>query len=242
MKINIALWYYFKYKVSDIWYFYFIHVINIVIGKCPMQIKRKCDMTNETKTCPFCGEEIMVTAKKCKHCGEWLDKQDEKQKVQQTKVCPVCGETILASTAICEHCGEKFNNKETHSKLSDTKNFPDELKKFNWGAFLVTWIWGLGNNVRISLWSLLGLLAFIPAISIFIAIPIFAFQIWLGINGNKLAWGNNQWDSVEQFNTVQKKWAMWSAIITVGLPFIISFSIAFTQGFLEGYNKSLMGY
>ena len=29
---------------------------------------------DETKTCPYCGEEILATAKKCKHCGEWLDK------------------------------------------------------------------------------------------------------------------------------------------------------------------------
>lgn len=28
----------------------------------------------EKKTCPFCGEEIMITAQKCKHCGEWLNK------------------------------------------------------------------------------------------------------------------------------------------------------------------------
>lgn len=25
--------------------------------------------------CPYCGEEILATAKKCKHCGEWLDKE-----------------------------------------------------------------------------------------------------------------------------------------------------------------------
>ena len=27
---------------------------------------------SETKTCPFCAEEILVAAVKCKHCGEFL--------------------------------------------------------------------------------------------------------------------------------------------------------------------------
>ena len=27
----------------------------------------------ETKNCPYCSEEIIKTAKKCKHCGEYLD-------------------------------------------------------------------------------------------------------------------------------------------------------------------------
>ena len=29
-------------------------------------------MEQETKKCPYCGEEIMATAKKCKHFGKWL--------------------------------------------------------------------------------------------------------------------------------------------------------------------------
>lgn len=28
---------------------------------------------NGTKICPFCAEEILLAAKKCKHCGEFLD-------------------------------------------------------------------------------------------------------------------------------------------------------------------------
>ena len=27
----------------------------------------------QMKPCPFCGEQIMETAKKCKHCGEFLN-------------------------------------------------------------------------------------------------------------------------------------------------------------------------
>lgn len=29
----------------------------------------------ETKNCPYCGEEILAGAKKCKHCGEWLEEE-----------------------------------------------------------------------------------------------------------------------------------------------------------------------
>ncbi len=31
-----------------------------------------------TKKCPFCGEEIDESAVKCKHCGEFLTKEDQK--------------------------------------------------------------------------------------------------------------------------------------------------------------------
>ena len=29
-------------------------------------------MADETKRCPYCGEKILLIAKKCKHCGEFL--------------------------------------------------------------------------------------------------------------------------------------------------------------------------
>ena len=61
----------------------------------------------QTKTCPYCGEEINVSAIKCKHCGEFLEEKQEN--VSGTKVCPFCGEEILASAVKCKHCGEFLN-------------------------------------------------------------------------------------------------------------------------------------
>jgi hypothetical protein len=31
-----------------------------------------------TKSCPACAEQIHIEAKKCKHCGEWLNTLDER--------------------------------------------------------------------------------------------------------------------------------------------------------------------
>ena len=28
------------------------------------------------KNCPYCSEQILSTAKKCKHCGEFMNKKD----------------------------------------------------------------------------------------------------------------------------------------------------------------------
>jgi uncharacterized membrane protein YvbJ len=34
---------------------------------------------SETKNCPYCGEQILIVAKKCKHCGEWLEDGKERK-------------------------------------------------------------------------------------------------------------------------------------------------------------------
>lgn len=53
---------------------------------------------DNTINCPHCGKAILSTAKKCKHCGEWLEKE-----------CPACGEWIKVNAKKCKHCGTWFN-------------------------------------------------------------------------------------------------------------------------------------
>jgi len=39
-----------------------------------------------TRACPYCGEEILAVARKCKHCGEWLDQERSAGVFQQGSV------------------------------------------------------------------------------------------------------------------------------------------------------------
>ena len=50
---------------------------------------------SKIKHCSFCGEEILVSAVKCKHCKEWLDKEHVKEPKERVGVpkCPTCGST-----------------------------------------------------------------------------------------------------------------------------------------------------
>jgi hypothetical protein len=35
------------------------------------------------KNCPYCGEEILATAKKCKHCGEWIKEEGATEDISE---------------------------------------------------------------------------------------------------------------------------------------------------------------
>lgn len=85
---------------------------------------------------------------------------------------------------------------------------PVEIKGWNWGAFFLTPFWLVSNRVWIGLFAL---------------VPIFGFwmAIAMGIKGNEWAWKSRRWESIEQFNTHQKRWAIAGVIsgISVNLIF-----------------------
>ena len=55
-------------------------------------------MDKPTKLCPFCGKEILAVAKKCKHCGKWLESADEVSASSITDVTEEANVPYEAST------------------------------------------------------------------------------------------------------------------------------------------------
>jgi hypothetical protein len=100
-----------------------------------------------------------------------------------------------------------------------TTPIPPEADRWNWGAFLLNWIWGLGNNTFVAL------LALVPFVG-------FVMMFVLGAKGSAWAWRNARWESVEHFRRVQRYWAIagviaWLAFIGACVAIFFSIVAAF---------------
>jgi len=104
---------------------------------------------------------------------------------------------------------------------------PESVKGWSWGAFLLNWIWAIGNRTWI------GLLVFIPYIG-------FIMAIVLGFKGREWAWKNNHWDNVEHFNEVQRRWSFWGVAIFVTVS-IIGILAAIALPAYKDYEDRLRG-
>lgn len=118
---------------------------------------------------------------------------------------------------------------ENTSGDGDTATVPAEINRWNWGAFFLTWIWGLGNRTYIAF------LAFIPLVGL-------VMPFVLGAKGSAWAWRNRRWESVEAFRATQKKWALWGAVVfllIIGLFVGLFFSIMVAMKSTEAYKMSV---
>lgn len=108
-------------------------------------------MEQKTKRCPYCGEEILAVATKCKHCGEWLNKEEQKEKGKEMIPCPICGEMIEKGISKCPYCNENINPqqlRQSRDKIeqeddSDETKAGNSLQKIIISLFLVFVIIGL---------------------------------------------------------------------------------------------------
>jgi len=98
---------------------------------------------------------------------------------------------------------------------------PPEIRRWNWGAFLLNWIWGVVNETYIAL------LMFVPLVNV-------VMMFVLGAKGSEWAWRNTRWRDVEHFKRVQRLWAIWGfvawgAIIVFYGGFILVFVLMFPR-------------
>lgn len=85
---------------------------------------------------------------------------------------------------------------------------PPEIDRWNWGAFLLNWIWGIGNSTFIAL------LCFVPFVNI-------VMPFVLGAKGSAWAWRNKRWESVESFKSTQRTYA-WVGLALVVIPLLLA--------------------
>lgn len=197
-------------------------------------------MEKETKICPYCGEEILAKAIKCKHCGELLGNDFPRQINTDRKKCPFCAEMIPKDATFCDICESSLNenttnetpkieytNAASYNTSSANTETPNNLKRWNWGAFLMTWIWGIANK------SYLTLLALIPGFG-------FIWAFVCGLKGNEWAWKNKKWTNVEEFSRIQQKWSIFGSIIisTILIFSIITLALLMTDKTTETTNAS----
>lgn len=86
-----------------------------------------------------------------------------------------------------------------------------EINQWNWGAFLLSWIWGIFNNVY---WTLIALIP-IPLVGLVVSIIA-------GVKGTRQSWENGKWQDadIEAFQKKQKGW-MIAGFIVLGVAILL---------------------
>lgn len=100
-----------------------------------------------------------------------------------------------------------------------------ELKKFNWGAFGFTVIWGLFNGwvALKSTFPIIYILCFSMYISAFFGkyglsfslFCILCFMIYCGINGNQWAYSHRGFRGLQDFVETQQNWGIAYAVAAI---------------------------
>jgi len=149
---------------------------------------------------------------------------------------PICVEckVVLGGKFYCNPCADKIFSSRVQGDATVAENtsgqgssavVPKEIRGWNWGAFLLTWIWAIGNKVWIGV--LAGLFAWIVTavtsqfatvwIYWLITLSCLLISIVLGLKGSEWAWQNKRWDSIEHFKRTQRKWGWWGlGVFVVG--------------------------
>jgi DNA-directed RNA polymerase subunit RPC12/RpoP len=180
--------------------------------------------------CVACGRLICVECKAllggkiyCTPCADkiFVQSKPETTRLERAEAITNQQPKVEAQTEVVISRPEPVNQIATNtSGQGSAAVLPDELKGWNWGAFFLTWIWGIGNGVWIAFVSfVLG----------------FIWAIVLGIKGNEWAWQHKKWGSIEHFKKTQRTWKKWGiglfiAGVVIGIIYAIIVAVIVATG------------
>ena len=147
------------------------------------------------------------------HFVGWLQKVTEPAPENRFNTASLALYALESNLALSSHKSDKNLSFVNNSGcgLSSKEPIPDEVKGWNWGAFLMPYLWMFPNKV----WF--GALCFVPYIG-------WVMTLLIGTKGNEWAWKSRRWRSIEQFKRHQRGWAI--AGIMFGAPISILLWIA----------------
>lgn len=150
--------------------------------------------------------------------------------------CSNCGNMHDDDALFCIKCGVKVESIEDNTEdavvsqvqpnnndnmfiangdeLIADKATDIDFKKWNWGAFTFTWMWGIFNK------SYKTFLTFIPLFGFF-------YMFVCGSKGTQWAWENRQWDSEADFKRSVKVWNRWGLGIIIINIVLLTLSLSF---------------
>lgn len=88
------------------------------------------------------------------------------------------------------------NNQDSQQQYSNNDysgGVPEQIKGWNWGAFMFSIVWGIGNKVY---WPLLGLIPYVGLVVVIVT----------GVKGNEWAWNSGEYTDINTFLAVQGTW------------------------------------
>jgi len=181
--------------------------------------------------CPKCSASNESQARYCWSCGASLESAvrvspQGAATARAARPEPLTGQRVRpapppppppprASTEAPRDVRSTFS-KENDSGTRDGA-LPEELRGWNWGAFLLDFAWGVGNRVWwaaavIAVWLVVFLTPIPAPLKFAILVGV---KVLLGFKGNEWMWRSRQWESPEQFKLVQHMWMNWGVILTI---------------------------
>ena len=180
--------------------------------------------------CRVCGTVLPPNTYHCSRCGTPVGTVVNPNDPTASSYYPVAGVQQFENTS-----GQKGS-------------VPPELQGgWNWGAAFLSLFWAIAHRV----WWIVGIQVAQVALNvaaqstsnspIVLVIALLNFMagialfIYIGIRGNRLAWQNRRFDSIEHCKSVQRRWGKW--VLGLFLFYLALIIIAVVIGFLVAFNR-----